>query len=526
MKKHGIQRKVIIRLFLFSGIIIMLAGFLVGMGYYRTKMNEYSVYTYGFLHTASGFIDGDRIQGYLDTKEPDEYYDEILKYMTETRDNTILQLFYVFVPYEDDLVYIWQTDEEDPYSWLGKHEQYMEGGKETRDLVFRKDPIEEITFYRDEVYGDICCGFYPIFDSSGEPVALVGIDLSTPGIHKNIEVFVTIICLMILFVTMVAGTMYYRSLRRQIVDPIHQLDEAAKSITSDLEKEELPDIEIHTGDELETLSESFVKMYTDIRHYIDENTAISAEKGRIESELNVATQIQADMLPRIFPPFPDRKEFDIYATMTPAKEVGGDFYDFFFVDDDHLALVIADVSGKGVPAALFMVIAKTLIKNRAQLKGSPSEVLSYANEQLCEGNDANLFVTVWIAIIELSTGKGIAANAGHEHPALKRADGVFDLVTYRHSPAVATMEGMKFKEHEFEMHPGDILYVYTDGVTEATDSFDQLFGTERMVASLNSEDLTDPKQILDKVKEDIDIFVGDAPQFDDITMLCFKYNGK
>jgi len=293
-----------------------------------------------------------------------------------------------------------------------------------------------------------------------------------------------------------------------------------------LEKDDLPAIDIHTGDELEALADSFTKMYGDIRHYIQENAAISAEKGRIESELNVATQIQADMLPRIFPPFPERKEFDIYATMTPAKEVGGDFYDFFMVDDDHLALVIADVSGKGVPAALFMVIAKTLIKNRAQLGGSPSEVLSYANDQLCEGNEAQLFVTVWMAIIDISTGKGIAANAGHENPVLKRVGEEYEPVVYPHSTAVAIMEGLPFEQHEFELHPGDILFVHTDGVTEATDAENELYGPERLVEALNSRIEEDPEKILSNVKANIDAFVKEAPQFDDITMLALCWHGK
>jgi sigma-B regulation protein RsbU (phosphoserine phosphatase) len=173
-----------------------------------------------------------------------------------------------------------------------------------------------------------------------------------------------------------------------------------------------------------------------------------------------------------------------------------------------------------------MVIAKTLIKNRAQLGGSPSEVLAYANEQLCEGNDAELFVTVWLAIIEISTGRGIAANAGHEHPALMRANGEFELVKYRHSPAVATFPGLTFKEHEFELNPGDKLFVYTDGVTEATDSSNVLFGEERLVASLNSGKDFTPDKLIENVKSDIDRFVGDAPQFDDITMLSISWNKK
>ena len=268
----------------------------------------------------------------------------------------------------------------------------------------------------------------------------------------------------------------------------------------------------------------YIQIFSSVKWTAEAKKA-EQEKERIGAELSVATQIQADMLPRIFPAFPERTEFDLFASMSPAKEVGGDFYDFFLIDDDHIGLVMADVSGKGVPAALFMVIAKTLIKNRAQMGGSPAEVLSYANDQLCEGNEAELFVTVWFATIQISTGKGLAANAGHEHPAIRRKDGSFELVKYRHSPAVATLEGIKFKEHEFTLNPGDSLYVYTDGVTEATNKDDVLFGTDRMLEALNKKPDSDPKTLLETVRSDIDDFVGAAPQFDDITMLGFKYLG-
>ena len=227
----------------------------------------------------------------------------------------------------------------------------------------------------------------------------------------------------------------------------------------------------------------------------------------------------------IFPAFPDRKDLDIYASMHPAKEVGGDFYDFFFIDDDRICLVMADVSGKGVPAALFMVIAKTLIKNRAMAGDSPAGILSHVNEQLCDGNEEEMFVTVWVAVIDLKTGKGMAANAGHEHPVIRRKGGDFELVIYRHSPAVAVMEGMRFKEHEFQLNPGDSLFVYTDGVTEATNRDSELFGTDRMLDALNRLPNVTPEDQLRSVRRGIDAFVKGAPQFDDITMMSFLYLG-
>ena len=282
---------------------------------------------------------------------------------------------------------------------------------------------------------------------------------------------------------------------------------------------------IHLRNELGALSEGISDMVVSIDQYLSEIQTITSEREKIAAELSVATKIQAEMLPSTFPAFPERKEFDLYATMNPAKDVGGDFYDFFLIDDDHLALVIADVSGKGVPAALFMVNSKTRIQNQAILGKSPSEILTTVNDQLAQNNDSGFFVTVWIAIIDLKTGKGVAANAGHEHPVIRRANGAYETVVYKHSFVVGAMEGARFKEHEFELQPGDRLFVYTDGVPEATNAKEEQFGIDRMLASLNSHGEDTLQELLPNVKKDIDTFVGDAFQFDDLTMLGFDYYG-
>ena len=330
--------------------------------------------------------------------------------------------------------------------------------------------------------------------------------------------------LILIGAVLVLGTANTIILSKRIVKPLNLMSKKVQEISGDnLDFEVLK--EYKTGDEIEVLADSFSNLSARTKAYIAENMRITMEKERIGAELNVATQIQADMLPRIFPAFPERKEFDLYASMDPAKEVGGDFYDFFLIDDDHLAMVMADVSGKGVPAALFMVIAKTLIKNRTLLGGTPSQILRDVNNQLCEGNEAELFVTVWMAILTISTGEGMASNAGHEHPALMRKGGQFELVTYRHSPALAVMPGMKFEEHEFKLNAGDRLFVYTDGVAEATNADNELFGPERMLQSLNSNPQADTKETLKNMELSIQEFVGDAPQFDDITMLCLNYTG-
>ena len=232
------------------------------------------------------------------------------------------------------------------------------------------------------------------------------------------------------------------------------------------------------------------------------------------------------MLPSIFPPFPERTDMEIYATMHPAKEVGGDFYDFFLIDPMHLGVVIADVSGKGVPAALFMVIAKTLIKNRALMGGTPSEILAFVNNQLCENNEAEMFVTVWMGILDLSTGVMTAANAGHEYPAFRKADGEFELIKDKHGFVLAGLEDVAYTDYEIRFEPGDTLYVYTDGVAEATNAESKLFGTERMLQALNGSPDKACRKILENVREGIHAFVQEAPQFDDITMVALTYYGE
>ena len=249
------------------------------------------------------------------------------------------------------------------------------------------------------------------------------------------------------------------------------------------------------------------------------------QQEQIVKELRTAKQIQKSVLPHIFPPFPDRKEVDLFASMNPAKDVGGDFYDFYFIDEDHLCLVIADVSGKGIPAALFMMLSKRILEDFARQERTPDQILEKTNELLCDNNQAEMFVTVWLGILEISTGRLTAANAGHEYPAIRRKDGCFELYKDRHGFVLGGMEGMTYRGYDLQINPGDKLFVYTDGVPEATDAGGELFGTDRMTAALNTCADDSPEQILQKVKSTVDAFVGDAEQFDDLTMLCLEYKG-
>ena len=503
---------------------------LLNYEHYKTEMYaHYEEFAMNIGAVAASQLDPDRIQYYLDTGEKDEAYETVYKTLCDIRENGGVMYLYVVKPERDEVWYVLDTDPSEDAIPLGYHEPYYQGAfADNAERMARGERIEPLV--SNEQFGWLMSVYYPMKTSSGEPAGYVGVDIQMTDVMNDLSHFARQMILLMAVLTVGFSLVFIRITSTSIAKPINRLSAAAEKLVEEQSSEGTEtsifnQLTIRSHDEVGALYVSLSQMEHDMNAYIRNLVSVTAEKERIGAELNVATQIQADMLPSIFPPFPDRKEFDIYASMTPAKEVGGDFYDFFLVDNDHICLVMADVSGKGVPAALFMVIAKTLIKNRAMMGDSPAEILKNVNEQLCEGNEAELFVTVWVAVINISTGKGVAANAGHEHPVIRRKDGQYELVVYRHSPALAAIEGARFKEHPFELHAGDSLFVYTDGVPEATNVSNELFGTDRMLASLNRNPSASPQSLVRTIRRDINGFVGDAPQFDDITMLGFYYVG-
>ena len=284
--------------------------------------------------------------------------------------------------------------------------------------------------------------------------------------------------------------------------------------------------QVVSRNEIGQLRDDVIHLTGEMEHYIQQIELTAAAEERIKSELDTARGIQAAMMPCIFPPFPERHEFSVYASMEPAREIGGDFYDFFMIDDDHLGIVIADVSGKGIPAALFMMASKIIIQSCAMIEKSASEVLNRANELICSNNQNDMFVTVWTGILEISTGRVRAANAGHEYPAIKRADGNYELFKDKHGFVIGGMEGIKYKEYEFSLEPGDQIFLYTDGLPEARNDEGTMFGTDRMLEALNIAPDASPEELLVNVRTAVDGFVKDAEQFDDLTMLCLSYLGQ
>ena len=319
---------------------------------------------------------------------------------------------------------------------------------------------------------------------------------------------------------LIFGTLFiliFFLVRKLVVRNIHKINASLSAIT-DGNLDTVVDVRSHV--EFDSLSNDINATVDTLKRYIKE-----AEE-RIDAELAFAKAIQHSALPAVQPHYAGRKEFEIYASMHTAKEVGGDFYDFYYIDEDHLAFLIADVSGKGIPAAMFMMTSKTIIKSYAESGMSIEEVFTLANEKLCEGNDAGMFVTAWMGILNIRTGKILFANAGHNHPLVKHADGTFEYLKTRAGFVLAGMEGVRYRRNELDLAPGDAIYLYTDGVTEATDLNQELYGEARLHAVLEKYKEESMEVICGEIKKDVDLFAGEAPQFDDITMLALKFKGQ
>ena len=522
-KNWGINRKALLSIIVFTllmNVIMCISGSLI---FDKAIQKIYNERGYVVANIIMDEIDHDKIAEYTSTWQADDYYYEMVDYLKGIQAHSDAAYIYIGVPYEDKTIkYVYDS---------GSNIGFVDPIAAPFDEIWQayQDGVQPKSYLvRHSQYGYLTSSCLPVKDSSGKVVALLFVDTNMEVIRTTLNRFALNISIISFIVLGIYCIISWRAMRTSIIKPLMIIKNNLRMFSIDTSYKDDALENINTNDELEELAQSVSNMEKDIVEYIDDIKRITAEKERIGVELNIASRIQESMLPNVFPPFPGRNEFEIFATMTPAKEVGGDFYDFFFIDDNHLALVMADVSGKGIPAAIFMAITKTLIKNRA-LTGknlSTSEILYDINRLLCEDNDAVLFVTIWCAIIDLTSGKGIASNAGHEYPAICRKGGEFKLEKYKHSPAVATIDGIKFEEHEFELNPGDTIFVYTDGVAEATSLWDELYGPERMLKALNVDPETSPEILLKNVKESIDDFVGKASQFDDITMLGFRYLGK
>ena len=384
------------------------------------------------------------------------------------------------------------------------------------------------TVYRSE-YGWLCTACEPIYRfSTHEPIGLVSADIDMNDIVRERMRFLFNCVLAILLATVAAIFVNLFFIRRIAVNPLCKLREDVCGFTSGenaYTAQSMVRTDFRANDEIGDLYQETRAMQERILAYTQDLARVTAERERIRTELDLAGRIQRDALPELGPDFTGHGGFALGASMTPAREVGGDFYDFFFIDEDRLALVIADVSGKGVPAALFMMSAKNMINSRALVGGTPAEILADVNRQLCKRNPTHMFVTVWLGLLDLRTGTLMACNAGHEEPAIRGGDGVFRLYQDKHGFVLGGMKRSRYADYELRLSPGDTVFVYTDGITEASDAQQQFYGIDRLVAALNAPDLDSPDAILAEVRHSVQAFVGQAEQADDLTMLCLQYRG-
>ena len=498
---------------------------MAGYQYYTNRMESYRSEAYGYAGTLANMISGDRVEKYAETHIKDTYYDAVQRYMDSALKECGMLYYYVFIPHENDLMYIWDADNELDRAYLGEYEKYVEGDKEAAFEAMSPNPPKELRITKDDKYGTVVSAFSPVFNKRGEAVAIAACDFELSDMLTDMLKYILTLIGGIVLISFGAGVMLTKLLSSELVQPILDLNTAASNMINNLDSDSDFELNIHTGDELDDLAQSFRKMHTDLKTYIGQLADVTAEKERIGTELVLARRIQADLLPSVFPPFPERSDFDIFASMKPAKEVGGDFYDFYLIDDYHLGFCIADVSGKGIPAALFMMMSRIMLRNYTMSGKNPAEVLEIVNRQLCSNNREEMFVTVWLGIMDMKTGKVIASNAGHEYPVIKAPDGDFKVLKDKHGFVLGGIDGMQYTNYELQMEPGSKIFLYTDGVTETTNVNNELFGMDRMINALNSVNKAAPLDIINKVNWSITNYAGAAPQFDDITMLCIEYNG-
>jgi serine phosphatase RsbU (regulator of sigma subunit) len=340
---------------------------------------------------------------------------------------------------------------------------------------------------------------------------------------KSIMIVIFLLAAGVLIISACIGRILYIYFDSILVKPISTLNKETRHMIENIDNDEEVMTGIHTGDELEELSKSFEQMSVDVRRYIKENMAVVAEKERIGADLQLASKIQMGMLPHKNDVLQDVRGFNLFASMTPAKEVGGDFYDFYMLDDTHIVILIADVSDKGAGAAFFMAISKTLIKARAGMGGSSAEILAYVDKMIAEKNAEGMFVTVWFAIIDLETGHVDACNAGHDYPAIMKHGEDYVIEKTVHGPPIGFIPGAKHKSYEFTLEPGDRIFLYTDGVNEAKRPDGKRYGFDRLLEVLNSNKSLMSEELVETVKESVQEFAGEEPQFDDMTMLSFIY---
>ena len=571
LKRHRsvLGSRIVGRIFLFAFILSLFAmfiAFILYVGSMITNMAE-SCYRADSIiwnsvdkNTVEQICDGvlDAYAKDKDLKSPDVPEDKYDSYLAEAEKITSDDSF---EGYYDTLIeylkyYCKETDKDRAFFAIADNEtgnliMVADSGINEDNLKDLEPAVPGLIEYEDGVFNEIEDaqeeGHYTVYvhidmlmlrgvqyvKTEGNYTFLIGTDDALDTTFRKLGQFLLAFTLLMLIISLFLTVVLAWYFQARVITPINKLSNAARKYTEDKQggysnEDHFSNLKIHTKDEIQNLTDTLSSMEKEVNEYYENLLQATAEQQRMASELEIAEKIQNDALPRVFPPFPEKaKVFDIYATMDPAKEVGGDFYDFLLLDEHTLAFLIADVSGKGIPGALFMMQSKLLISTAAKKIGNdPAKILEEVNHSVMQNNAAEMFVTVWLAILDLTTGKMVCANAGHEYPFVQKAGGKFELLKDKHGFVIGGMDNVKFKNYDIQLAPGDAVFVYTDGAPEAVNVDEEMYGTDRIGEALNRDPERGMEQLLNDVKNSIDEFTKGAEQFDDITMVGLRYYGE
>ncbi|MDO4616102.1 MAG: SpoIIE family protein phosphatase [Lachnospiraceae bacterium] len=482
---------------------------------------------------ASHTIDPDRLDGYLESRETDEEYENTMERLQNLVDASASYVIYAAkVDLEaKERIYVYNvvgagyesSGYELGYTY-GIKPEYLEDYQAFADHT---DSGPSSVFLENEEIGHYVTTTVPLYYDSGELAGICGVVMPMTELSAARRNYLFNLACLGLALSLTVGLAWYFFMHRRLVLPIRQITEETRRFSESGTEPYLPLADrITSHSEISELAGQIDRMERKIVSHVDALLRLTAEKNRLRTELNIAEKIQEGNLPRIREDFPGRREMSLSAVMKPAREVGGDFYDFYFIDEDHFALIIADVSGKGIPAALFMMVSRILIKTECMTGClNPGTILTNVNQKLCENNEIDMFVSVWLGILELSTGTVTASNAGHEYPLLGGSCGPVQILKDKHGLVLGAMTGIKETSYSFTMKPGDTLFLLTDGIPEAVNSRREQFGMERLQQTVSSCCSEAPAAIIDRVLDAVDAFTGEEEQFDDTTALCVKYHG-
>ncbi len=526
-KRFPLLAKFITLFLVFAVALCVVICTITYFSYRGSMLQHYGHTAVGIGRVAASMLDVNEVLHYAETLEVDERYNEIYEELLRIRNESEMAYLYVQIPVSDnEVMYVFDAydfeAEGEPHP-LGRFDVYNENFNTAKEAMRTGEATAGLEVTRTQ-HGYLASAYVPMKNDEGVPVAYVGVDIEMGSIIQFLQQYIISIIGVTILVVVASFTVLLLVIRRSVLQPIGNIARKTGEFTENIEDEGFEPLYITSNDEIGSLATSVNQMFDDIRSYTVQLAQETAQRERVQSDLNTAQTIQESVLPRSFPPFLNCPDVEIFASMKPAKGVGGDFYDFFLIDDHRIGIVIADVSDKGVPAALFMMVARTLIKNQALSGKGPREVFESVNFQLCQSNEANMFVTAFLGIYDTRDNILRYVNAGHNPPILKRKDGETRWLPVETGFVLAGLEHVEYTTQIEIINPGDCLLLYTDGVTEATNRMGELFGDDtlfRLMEKINLDAFMS-QQIVESVASAVDHFAGDAEQADDITMLLMR----